>query len=262
MAVPRSRFARSRNALNPSDITAFILTRDEERDLPRAISSLPHGVEILVLDALSTDNTVAYAIASGARVIERRWTDFVDARRYGLAQITTPWVLMLDADEELDDRLREAILAAPDDANGYIVRRTTYFRGKPMRMWRNEPLLRLVRTAAARVDDAVLHERLICDGDVGELRGALLHYSYPTGSSYREKFARYTAIEALAQRANLARWIGETALVPPRFVSNLLRHGALLDGPRGWYVAWYSALYPATVAAKAIQQTWSDRKRS
>ncbi|MGB6985055.1 MAG: glycosyltransferase family 2 protein [Candidatus Aquilonibacter sp.] len=248
--------------MNPSDITAFILTRDEERDLPRAISSLPHGVSILVLDALSTDHTVAYAIAAGARVIERRWTDFVEARRYGLAQIATPWVLMLDADEELDDRLRDAILAAPDDADGYLMRRTTYFRGKPMRMWSDEPLLRLVRTSAARVNDAVLHERLVCDGIVRELRGTLSHYSYPDARSYREKFARYTAIEALAERANPLRWLGETALVPPRFANNLVRHGALLDGPRGWYVAWYSALYPATVAAKALRQTWSDRKRS
>ena len=248
--------------MNPSDITAFILTRDEERDLPRAISSLPHGMAILVLDALSNDRTVSYAIASGARVIERRWTDFVDARRYGLAQITTPWVLMLDADEELDDRLRDAIVAAPEDADGYIVRRTTYFRGKPMRLWNNEPLLRLVRTSAARIDDAVLHERLACDGVKRELRGALLHYSYPDARSYLEKYARYTAIEALAQRANPLRWLGESALVPPRFANNLVRHGAVLDGPRGWFVAWYSALYPAVVAAKALRQTWSDRKRS
>ncbi|HTZ56024.1 MAG TPA: glycosyltransferase family 2 protein [Candidatus Acidoferrum sp.] len=248
--------------MNPSDITAFILTRDEERDLPRAISSLPHGVSILVLDAVSTDRTVAYAIASGARVIERRWTDFVDARRYGLAQVATPWVLMLDADEELDDRLRDAIVAAPDDVDGYVMRRTTYFRGKPMRIWSDEPLLRLVRTGAARIDNSLVHERMICDGDVRELRGTLLHYSYPSARSYREKYARYTAIEALAQRANPLRWLGETALVAPRFANHLLRRGALLDGPRGWYVAWYSALYPAVVAGKAIRQTWSDRKRS
>jgi hypothetical protein len=97
---------------------------------------------------------------------------------------------------------------------------------------------------------------------VRELHGTLWHYCYPDARSYREKFARYTAIEALAQRANPLRWLGETALVPPRFANNLFRHGALLDGPRGWYVAWYSALYPAIVAAKAIRQTWSDRKRS
>jgi len=248
--------------LNPSDITAFILTRDEERDLPRAITSLPHGVRILVLDALSTDRTAAYAAGAGARVIERAWTNFVDARRFGFTEITTPWTLMIDADEELDDRLRDSIVAASGDDDGYVVRRTTYFHGKPMRMWSGEPLLRLVRTKSARIEDTALHERLVCDGSVAELAGTLLHYSYPDRRSYREKFARYTAIEALAQRANPLRWLGQSLLVPLRFANGMLRRGAVLDGPRGWYVAWNSARYPAVVAWKAIAQTWKDRKRS
>ncbi len=254
--------------MDPSDVTAFILTRDEERDLPRAITSLPRGVSILVLDARSADNTVAYARAAGARVIERDWTDFVDARRFGLGQIATPWTLMLDADEQLDDRLREAIVTAPGNADGYIVRRTTYFHGKPMRMWSGEPLLRLVRTGAARVEaqaatggDAPLHERLVCNGDVRELDGTLLHYSYPDARTYREKFARYTAIEALAHPPSFMRSVTQGALVVPRFGDGLLRRGALRDGPRGWYVAWYSALYPAVVAWKSLRQAGLDRKK-
>ncbi|MGC2130402.1 MAG: glycosyltransferase family 2 protein [Candidatus Aquilonibacter sp.] len=254
--------------MNPSDITAFILTRDEERDLPRAITSLPHGVSILVVDACSADNTVAYARATGARVIEREWTDFVDARRFGLEQIETPWTLMLDADEQLDDRLREAILAAPGDADGYRVRRSTYFRGKPMRLWSGEWLLRLVRTGMARIEaqpatggDALLHERLICNGDVRELDGTLLHYSYPDARTYLEKFARYTAIEALAQPPSVPRTLAEAAMVLPRFGNGLVRRGALRDGPRGWFVAWYSALYPAAVAWKSLRQAGRDRKK-
>ncbi len=255
--------------MNPSDITAFILTRDEERDLPRAITSLPHGVSILVLDARSADNTVAYARAAGARVIERDWTDFVDARRYGLGQIATPWTLMLDADEELDDRLRDAIVAAGGDADGYLVRRSTYFHGKPMRMWSGERILRLVRTAAARVEaqaaaggNALLHERLVCDGVVRELDGTLLHYSFPDARTYREKYARYTAIEALAQPPSVLRTVSQAAMVLPRFGNGLLRRGALRDGPRGWYVAWHSALYNAVVAWKSLRQAGRDRKKN
>ncbi len=41
-------------------------------------------------------------------------------------------------------------------------------------------------------------------------------------------------------------------LVIPRFVNLLVRRGALLDGPRGWYVAWYSALYPAVASWKSL----------
>ncbi len=90
--------------------------------------------------------------AAGARIVEREWTDFVDARRFALSQVETPWALMIDADEALDDVLRDAILRAPEDVDGYRVSRTTYFCGKPMRIWRNEPLLRLFRTDRAKLE--------------------------------------------------------------------------------------------------------------
>jgi glycosyltransferase involved in cell wall biosynthesis len=238
--------------LNPSAITAFILTRDEERDLPRAITSLPPGMEILVLDARSTDRTVTYAKDAGARVIERDWSGFADARAFGLAQVATPWVLVLDADEALDDVLRDAILEAVDDVDGYAVRRTTYFRGKPMRLWSNESLLRLMRTAAASVEAVPLHEHYLVTGAVRELPGTLLHYSYPDLASYREKYARYTSIEARNAPRDGLRALIELTLLVPRFVRNLVLGGAILDGPRGWYVAWQSARYPLVVACKAL----------
>jgi hypothetical protein len=94
------------------------------------------------------------------------------------------------------------------------------------------------------------------------LNGTLWHYSYPDARNYREKFARYTAIEALARKPSLLGTAGEAALVFPRFANSLLRRGALRDGPRGWYVAWYSALYPAVVAWKSLRQAGRDRKKN
>ncbi len=245
--------------MDANHITAVILTRDEERNLPRAITSLPHGMHVLVLDADSSDGTAAYARGAGATVIQRPWTDFVDARRFALAQVRTPWALVLDADEALDDVLRDEILAATGDAHAYTVSRTTYFRGKPMRMWHGERLLRLMRPSSADVQaqpaaggTAKLHERYVCDGAVGDLRGTLLHYSYPDAASYREKFARYTSIEAEGYRGGALGVIVSAALVIPRFMKYLLVRKAMLDGPRGWYIAWYSSVYPAAVAWKSV----------
>lgn len=224
------------------------------------MTSLPHGMRAFVLDAFSDDHTVEYARGAGAVVESREWTNFVDARRYALSRITTPWVLLIDADEALDDLLCEAVKTAKGDADGYIIRRTTYFRGKPMRMWSNEPLLRLARRERVRIEalpaaggSSLLHERLVCDGKVAELRGTLLHYSYVDGASYREKFDAYTSIEAEGLKGNPARLIGEMLLFPLRLFKNLIVKGALLDGTRGWYVAWSSALYPAVVAWKALR---------
>ncbi|MGH7683904.1 MAG: glycosyltransferase, partial [Vulcanimicrobiaceae bacterium] len=76
------------------------------------MASLPPGPRVLVVDAGSRDATVEIARASGATVIERAWTDFVDARRFAAAAVETPWTFMLDADERLDATLRTALYAA------------------------------------------------------------------------------------------------------------------------------------------------------
>lgn len=238
----------------------MILTRDEERNLPRALTSLPRAMPVFVLDAYSRDRTVEYARAAGATVYSREWTDFVDARRFALTQVQTPWAFVLDADEALDDVLCDALLAARGDVDGYVVRRSTYFGGTPMRMWAREPLLRLVRVATARIEalpaaggSAPLHERLACDGPTAELSGTLLHYSYPDPASYRRRFARYTSLEAAGVPPSVFGALAALARVPVQFAWNLFRRGAILDGPRGWYIAWMSAWYPAVVQVKALR---------
>lgn len=214
---------------------------------------------VLVVDDESSDATVQIAQAHGARVVTRALADFVDARRYALSQVQTPWTLMIDADERLDETLRAALLETPADADAYLLSRTTSYCGKPLRMWSNEPLLRLFRTGRARVEaapaaggGAQLHEHWVCDGEIRTLRGTLEHHSYPDAASYRQKYARYTATEARGLTPSIGAAIAQTLLVPLRFANMLVRRGALLDGPRGWTVAWYSALYPAVVRWKSI----------
>jgi glycosyltransferase involved in cell wall biosynthesis len=246
--------------VDASDITAVVLTRDEERNLPRALTGLPRGMPVLVVDSGSSDHTVEFARSCGAAVIERPWTDFVEARRYALAQVRTPWALMLDADEAIDDVLRDAIVDASEDVDAYRVRRTTYFCGKPMRVWSREPLIRLFRPERTRLEafpaaggGAALHERWISGGAVGELGGTLLHYSYPDVATYRAKHDRYTGIEAAALPGSLPRAVAATLTSVLRFGWILLAKGGLLDGWRGIYVAYRSAAYPAVVAWKALR---------
>ncbi|MFY9711048.1 MAG: glycosyltransferase family 2 protein [Candidatus Cybelea sp.] len=220
---------------------------------------MPRGIRILVLDARSRDHTVQFARSAGATVLERDWTDFVDARRFALEQVETPWVLMIDADEALDDVLRDAIGGAAENVDAYVVRRTTYFCGHPMRIWSNEPLVRLFRrdriklaARPAAAGEAPIHEAWTSDGPTSELPGTLLHYSYPDAAAYRAKYDRYTTLEAQQMHASAAALAaaGGTGLL--RLAWLLLAKAALLDGPRGWYVAYRSAFYPAVAMRKAL----------
>jgi len=222
------------------------------------------GVRVFVLDAASSDDTAAVARAHGADVETRPWAGFVNARRYALGRVTTPWTLMLDADEELDATLAAAIVTArPSTASGqavagYALRRVTMLCGRPVHAagWSNERLVRLFRTDRARVAanevGADLHERWIVDGPIANLPGAILHDSYPTVESYRVKFDRYTTVEAAALGPSRRAYLRAVATMPIRFVWSLLRYGGWRDGWRGLFVAWESARYRVVVRAKAL----------
>ncbi|HEV3088758.1 MAG TPA: glycosyltransferase family 2 protein, partial [Candidatus Elarobacter sp.] len=197
-ALRRGR-GRARADLNAGDVTVVVLARDEAARLEKLLDAIPLEMHVFVLDADSRDQTAAIARAHGAEVETRPWTGFVNARRYALGRVTTPWALMLDADELLDATLRDAILTARGEVAGYRLRRVTMLCGRPVRAagWSNEKLLRLFRTDRARVAanelGADLHERWIVDGPIADLPGAIVHDSYPTLASYRAKFDRYTS---------------------------------------------------------------------
>jgi len=188
----------------------------------------------------------------------------VAARREALALVSTPWTLMLDADEALDGALRDAVAATDETGvDAFRLKRTTFLCGRPVRGagWGDERLVRLFRTGAARLvarpaagGDADVHERWVVDGEVRDLGGTLLHDSYPTLRRYREKFARYTALEAAGLRPSALRLARNAAVAALRFPWLLLGRGAWRDGWRGVYVAFFSALYPVAVAAKAMRE--------
>ncbi|HEX3467194.1 MAG TPA: glycosyltransferase family 2 protein [Candidatus Elarobacter sp.] len=246
-----------------------MLARDEGPRLANLLDHLPREAHVFVLDAASADDTVAVARAHGAEVETRAWSGFVSARRYALGRVATPWTLMLDADELLDDELREAIARAdPSRASGqspvvgFRLRRITMLCGRPIRTagWSNERLLRLFRTDRARVAagadtaGADLHERWSVDGPVADLPGAIVHDSYPTLASYRAKFDRYTSVEAAALGPSLRAYLRAVGTMPLRFVWSIVRYGGWRDGWRGVFVAWQSARYRVVVRAKALRR--------
>jgi glycosyltransferase involved in cell wall biosynthesis len=238
--------------------------KDEERNLPRALASIPRASRVLAIDAESTDRSVEVARARAARVIVRPWAGFVEARRFGLGCVETPWTFMLDADEQLDMPLSAALAAlAPDQGiDGYATRRSTFFCGHAMRYgaWGADAPLRFFRTGRAALvaepvggGSADIHERWTVAGGTGRLDGTLLHYSYPTLADYRTKFARYTALEARGLRGSPPALAREVALAVLRVPHALFVRGGWRDGWRGVFVAFASAAYPVAVAWKALR---------
>ncbi len=80
-----------------------MIVKNEERHLARCLESVRRHVdEIVIVDTGSTDKTLEIASLYGAKLSFFSWTgDFSEARNYALSLVQGPWVLWLDADEEL-----------------------------------------------------------------------------------------------------------------------------------------------------------------
>ncbi len=87
-----------------SSISLCMIVKNEEDNLPRCLDSVRGVVdEIVIVDTGSTDRTVEIAESYGARVFNHPWEgNFSKARNYSLKYATCDWILILDADEELN----------------------------------------------------------------------------------------------------------------------------------------------------------------
>lgn len=95
-----------------ADITAIILTKNEEQNILLCINSIKNIVKrIIVIDSFSTDKTVELARGAGAEVYQHTFENHSKQFKYGLYNfnIETKWVLRLDADESLTNKSAEKL---------------------------------------------------------------------------------------------------------------------------------------------------------
>ena len=95
-------------------ISVLVLTLNEAANLPACLAAVAWSDDVVVLDSLSQDETVAVAEGLGARVYQRAFDDFAGQRNYALDQIPFKHegVLHLDADKIVTPALRAELAAA------------------------------------------------------------------------------------------------------------------------------------------------------
>jgi glycosyltransferase involved in cell wall biosynthesis len=243
-------------------VSVLLLARDSAADLAALLPALAFAREVVVVvDAATTDDSYAVAERLGARVFLRTLIGFGDQRAFALAQCREPWVLWLDTDERLA-RGAEAqlaqVLRAPTSA-GYRLRRRTWFLGRPIRFcgWQGERVLRLFARESAHFDDAPVHEQVVVNGAVADIRGTIEHHSYRDWSACRDKLIQYARAGAEASRRQGRRAsVWDVVFRPPlRFFRMYVLQAGFLDGGHG---AVLCALAAAQVYLK-YAELWADR---
>jgi glycosyltransferase involved in cell wall biosynthesis len=220
-------------------LSAVLITLDAAAQLPACLDSVAFCDEILVVDSGSSDGTVELAKSRGARVIHQDWLGYGRQKQFAVEQAAHDWVLCVDADERVTERLRESILAvlpAPT-FQAWRFARCNRFMGRYLRHGEGYPdwSLRLFDRRHARWSDDAVHEKVIANGAVGTLAGDLLHDSAESLASYLAKQERYTTLaakEALAagRRATVAHLLLSPLI---RFIKFYFVRLGLLDGRAG-----------------------------
>lgn len=222
-------------------LTAVITTLNEEVNVRDCLESVAFADEVLLVDSFSTDRTVE--IARGfprVRVVQREYFGSAAQKNWAMDQVTTPWLLIVDADERIPDRLAREIRAVIDrepEESQFFVRRENVFIDRVIRHsgWSTDKVVRLVRSGTVRYPNRRVHADLPADGPTPTLLAPMIHYTCRSLPQYLEKLHRYAAWGA-ADSFRQGRRAGfvELLLRPLwRFFRMYVVQGGFLDGGHG-----------------------------
>lgn len=167
-------------------LSVTIITLNEESHIARAIESVrSFAQEILVIDSGSSDRTVEIARHLGAKVLTNPWRGYGQQKNFAQNQASYPWVLNIDADEEVSPELAIEIQQTLErDENqgiaGYSLPRLSKYLGKWIRHggWYPNRAIRLLDRNHGQWSEPDVHEECIVRGPVLPLRYDLLHYPF------------------------------------------------------------------------------------
>ncbi len=235
-------------------ITAVIITKNEEPNIGRCLDSLQDVAdEIIVVDALSTDKTEAICRQYPNMVfVSREWAGYASSKNYGNGLAQHPYILSIDADEVLSEKLRfeiqEQKLSSRDTKQlrgAYSMPRLNHIGQKAIRFsgWYPDRKIRLFPTAETHWTGNFVHERLEYKGEVTPLKSDLLHYTYSSFSQYDNKMRNYGTLGAkdMFSRGKHLSWGFMILKVFFKFFSVYILKLGILDGLEGLNIAYESA---------------------
>lgn len=241
--------AHNSNNMPKNKISAFIITYNEEKNLPKTLEKLTWCDEIIIVDSFSTDRTVAIANEFGAKVITKKFEGFGKQKQTALEACQYQWKLSLDADEVLDDQLITSIkqvLLNNTDCKAYYIKRRQVFMGKIFKYGDESArkILRLVSDRASFTQD-IVHEVLKSEGKTEILDGYLLHDSYASYEAYMNTVNKYTSLNAQKALKKGKNYSLLQVVVKPKiqFLKKYLLNLNFLNGIEGYYWSKLSSYY-------------------
>lgn len=188
-------------------ISAVIITFNEEKNIGRCLESLQGIVdEIVVVDSFSKDTTEEICRSFGVKFVEHAFEGHIEQKNWAITQAQYPHILSLDADEALDEKLKQAILKVKENwtHDAYSMNRLTNYCGKWIHHcgWYPDRKLRLWDSRKGEWGGDNPHDKYELFDKTApscHIEGDLLHYSYYTLEDHYKQVNYFTDILSKAQ---------------------------------------------------------------
>jgi len=235
-------------------LSVIIPAYNEISYIEDAIKSVYFADEIIVIDSFSNDGTKEKALSLGAIVLERTFDNFSNQKNHAIAVAKSDWILFIDADERVTQKLKTEIqqAIASEEYNAYKLRFPHFFMNRFLYHSENK-VVRLVKNKGIHFEGAV-HEKLIHSGKAGVLKNFMIHYTYKGLIQYLNKKNSYAWFQANMARQKKKKANLFLLFFKPtyRFFHSYIIKRGFLDGVPGLAVASMDAYGVMSRYAKII----------
>ncbi|HEB58141.1 MAG TPA: glycosyltransferase family 2 protein [Gammaproteobacteria bacterium] len=183
-------------------LSACVISFNEEKKIADCLRSLQAVAdEIIVVDSLSTDRTREIAAEFTDKIFEQKFLGHIEQKNLAVSRASHDWILSLDCDERLDERLIESIRAIKDrldEHDAYRMARKTFYVYRWLNhCWYPDMKVRLFNRNTAHWGGTNPHDHVEVDGsDIVTLNGDIQHYSFDSISDHIRTLDNFTEIGA------------------------------------------------------------------
>ena len=245
-------------------ISVVVSAYNEEKNIKECIKSVEEFAdEIIVVDNSSEDRTSEIAKKLGAKVFtQANNPKKIDLQKnFGYDKATQEWILSLDADERVSQRLAQEIIKAvqTEEVSGYYIPRKNIIFGKWIKhsLWWPDYQLRLFRRGRGKFVSATVHQPISVKGEVRHLSEPLTHYNYATISqSVNRMNSIYTEIEAdeIIREKEKLPWTQVIKMPASAFLNTFFLQKGYKDGLHGLVLSILQAFYLFLVFVKVWEK--------
>jgi len=232
------------------NLSVAIITYNEEKNIERCLLSVKDiADEIIVVDSLSDDNTVAICNKYNATVISQKFLGHIEQKNLALSKTTYPYVLSLDADEALSEELKDSINKVKRnwEYDSYFFNRRTNYCGKWISHsgWYPDAKIRLWKKDTGMWGGVNPHDTVVMEKNASKkhLNGDLLHYSFYTIEEHIEQINKFSSIKAreMFKKGKHFSFFKMFSSTVAKFFKHYIIKLGFLDGVDGFIISVNSA---------------------